>query len=359
MEYIRKMVVCLICLAAIATVICINIRADDVVTNAKGVILIDSDSGKVLHSKNMDVKLQMASTTKIMTTILTIESGNMDEPFTVDSNAIRVEGSSMGLMDGDTVTKRTLCYGMLLPSGNDAANAAAVSVAGSIEAFVDMMNQKASELELNSTHFVTPSGLDDFTTEHYSTAYDMAKLTAYALKNETFREICSTPTASLDLGTRSIQLWNTNKLLSCCEGVYGVKTGFTDKAGRCLVTACERNGVNLICVTLGDSTDWIDHENLYNYGFSLLEHVDLDGENYRVPAVGGDKNIAVLKSEPLCLTLEKGESDRIEKMVILPQFIYAPAQRGEAYGQVIYYLDGGVLAAIDLELSEEISLPVK
>lgn len=359
MEYVKRMVVCLICLAAIATVICINIRAEDVVTNAKGVILMNPDSGKVLYSKNMDVKLQMASTTKIMTTILTIESGDIDVPFTVDSEAIRVEGSSMGLMDGDTVTKRTLCYGMLLPSGNDAANAAAVSVAGSVEAFVEKMNRKARELELNSTHFVTPSGLDDFTTEHYSTAYDMAKLAAYALQNEIFREICSTQTVSLDLGGRSIQLWNTNKLLNSCEGVYGVKTGFTDKAGRCLVSACERDGVNLICVTLGDSTDWIDHENLYSYGFSCLEHVDLGGDSYRVPVVGGNVNIAELKSESLSLTLEKGESERIEKTVILPHFIYAPAQCDEAFGQVVYSLDGGVLVVAELRLSEELNVPIK
>ena len=355
MEYIKKMVVCLICLAAIATVICINIKADDVVTNAKGVILIDPDSGKVLHSKNMDVKLQMASTTKIMTTILTIESGDLDEPFLVDENAIRVEGSSMGLMPGDTVTKRTLCYGMMLPSGNDAANAAAVSVAGSVESFVEMMNKKAEELGLSSTHFVTPSGLDDFTAEHYSTAYDMSRLAGYALQNETFREICSTPSISLDLGGRTVWLGNTNKLLSSCEGVYGVKTGFTDKAGRCLITACNRGGVNLICVTLGDSTDWIDHEKLYEYGFSLIERVELGGDTYKVAAVGGEENIAELRAEPISLNLEKGDSERIEKTVLLPHFIYAPAHSGEVFGQVIYFLDGDVLAASDIILDQEIS----
>ena len=352
MEYIKKLVVCLICLCAIATVICINLRAEDVVTNAKGAILYEPESGRVVYSKNMNQRLQMASTTKIMSAILTIESGDLDEPFTVDSEAIKVEGSSMGLIEGDTVTKRALCYGMLLPSGNDAANAAAVATSGSVEAFVSLMNRKAGELGLSSTHFVTPSGLDDFTDDHYSTAEDMAKLAAYALKNEIFREICSTKTITLDLGGRSVTLWNTNRLLNSCEGVYGVKTGFTDKAGRCLITACERDGINLICVTLGDSTDWIDHEELYNYGFSALERVDLGEEEYKVPLVGGESRTVELSGEPVSLILAKGDSERIEKKVFLPRFIYAPAIEDEPYGEVIYYLDGGIAAISELKPKE-------
>ena len=352
MEYIKRMVVCLICLAAIATVICINIRADDVVTNAKAAILYEAESGRVVHSKNMNAKLQIASTTKIMTTILTIESGGLDKPFEVDSEAIKVEGSSMGLLEGDIVTKRDLCYGMLLPSGNDAANAAAVSVAGSVEKFVGLMNKKAAELGLTSTHFVTPSGLDDFTDDHYSTAYDMARLTAYALKNETFREICGTQSVSLDLNGRKLWLGNTNKLLSSCDGVYGVKTGFTDKAGRCLITACKRNGIDLICVTLGDSTDWIDHEKLYGYGYEALERIELGDESYMIPTVGGDRPSAKLEGEPVSLTLQRGEAERIEKTVLIPQFIYAPASKGDAVGQVVYYIDGGVAAVSKLRLAE-------
>lgn len=352
MEYIKRMVVCLICLAAIATVICINLRAGDVVTNAKAAVLFEPESGRIVHSKNMDVKLQMASTTKIMTAVLTLESGGVDEPFTVDENAIMVEGSSMGLLKGDTVTKRTLCYGMLLPSGNDAANAAAVAVSGSIDSFVELMNKKAAELGLSSTHFVTPSGLDDFTDGHYSTALDMAKLTAYALKNEVFREICSTTSISLDLGGRSVWLNNTNRLLKECDGVYGVKTGFTDKAGRCLVTACRRGGVDLICVTLGDSTDWIDHKALYEYGFASLERVDLGGESYKV-ATASAGGCVELSAEKFSLTLEKGSSERIEKKVILPQFLYSPINVGDVCGQIVYYLDGGVIRVSPLTVLGE------
>ena len=354
MDYIRKMVVCLICFVVMATVICIRVSADsadDIVTNAKGSILIDADSGRVLYSKNADAKLQMASTTKIMSAILTIESGELDTPFTVDTDAIHVEGSSMGLMEGDTVTKRILCYGMLLPSGNDAANAASVAVAGNTNSFVELMNKKARELGLSGTHFVTPSGLDDYTDEHYSTASDMAKLTAYAIQNETFCEICSTHSISLDLGGRSVWLNNTNKLLTDCDGVFGVKTGFTNKAGRCLVSACKRDGITLICVTLGDSTDWIDHKKLFDYGYKRLERVDLGGEEYRVPLVGGNSDIITLTSEPVAATLEKGDSARIEKKVFLPQFIYQDETGGKPLGQVVYYLDGGVLAISELRIA--------
>lgn len=352
MEYIRKMVVCLICFAVMATVICIRINAaepaGEIVTNAKASILIEADSGRVLYSKNPDRRLQMASTTKIMSAILTIESGDLDKPFEVDSEAIKVEGSSMGLLEGDTVTKRALCYGMLLPSGNDAANAAAVAVSGSVEAFVEKMNAKAKELSLGATHFVTPSGLDDFTDGHYSTASDMAKLTAYAIKNETFKSICSAQSISLDLGGRSVWLNNTNKLLKTCEGVFGVKTGFTDKAGRCLISACERGGITLICVTLGDSTDWIDHEKLIEYGYSRLERVELGGESFKVDMAGGNPE-AELYSSGICVTLEKGEAERIEKRVIIPQFVYEN-ERGKSVGKVIYYLDGGVIAISELKV---------
>ncbi len=349
MDLIRKMVVCMICLVVMATVICLRVSAygaENIVTNAKASVLIDADSGRVLYSKNPERRLPMASTTKIMSVILTLESGDLDCEFTVDPDAIKVEGSSMGLLEGDTVTKRKLCFGMLLPSGNDSANAAAVAVAGSSERFVGMMNKKAVELGLGNTHFVTPSGLDDFTEDHYSTAEDMAKLTAYAVKNRDFREICSTASTSIDLGGRSVWLNNTNKLLSSCDGVFGVKTGFTDKAGRCLITACEREGITLICVTLGDSTDWIDHEKLLDYGFSRLEKVTLGGEKYEIPVSGGSKKCAEITCPEFTLSLEKGDSERVEKRVILPQFIY----EGEsgAVGKIIYYLDGGVLKVCDL-----------
>ncbi|MCX7658505.1 MAG: D-alanyl-D-alanine carboxypeptidase, partial [Oscillospiraceae bacterium] len=218
----------------------------DVSVSAASAVLIEAQTGKVLYAKNENEKRPMASTTKIMTALICLESGNLDEQFVVDSSAIKVEGSSMGLVEGDIVTKRSLCIGMLLPSGNDAANAAAIKIAGSFEKFAEMMNERAVKIGMLNTHFVTPSGLD--ADGHYSTAYDMALLAREALKNPDFKAICSQKNIKLSYGNPPYDRWlkNTNKLLTYYNGCIGVKTGFTDAAGRCLVSATERNGVCLI-----------------------------------------------------------------------------------------------------------------
>ena len=207
--------------------------AEEPEISAKAAVLISADTGEIIYEHNSSKKLPMASTTKIMTTLLCLESGGLYEEFVVDSEAIRVEGSSMGLREGDIVTKYALCCGMLLPSGNDAANAAAVRIAGNIEDFAVMMNDRAREMGLSRTFFVTPSGLEG--EGHGSSAYDMAILAREALKNEMFREICSQTSIQLEFGNPPYKRWlkNTNKLLTMCDGVYGVKTGFTDEAGRC------------------------------------------------------------------------------------------------------------------------------
>ena len=196
--------------------------------SAQSCILMEAVTGEILYEKQAQEQRPMASTTKIMTTLLCLESGDLDTEFPVDTDAIHVEGSSMGLVEGDIVTKRALCYGMLLPSGNDAAGAAAVKLAGNYAAFAEQMNQKAAELGMTQTHFVTPSGLHD--DQHYSTAYDMALLTAAAMQNETFREICRQPSAKVCFGNSPYERWltNSNKLLTMDETVVGVKTGFTD-----------------------------------------------------------------------------------------------------------------------------------
>lgn len=327
--------------------------------SARSAILIEADTGKIIFEKNAYEKLPMASTTKIMSTLLSIESGNLDEYFTVDSNAIKVEGSSMGLVEGDIVTKRALCYGMLLPSGNDAANATAVKVAGSVEGFVAMMNEKAEKLGLYDTHFVTPSGLDDDTDEHYSTAYDMAMLTREAMRNETFAQMCSEKSVCIEYGNPPYRRWlsNTNKLLGTCEGVNGVKTGFTDKAGRCLVSSCERDGVKLICVTLNAPNDWQDHNRLYNYGCSLLCNVELQCDYYgfSVDVVGGEKQgiICSVKEKPTA-TILNTQVDNITSEVFLPRFLYAPVVQGEKVGEIRFYCENEQVAAVDILANENV-----
>lgn len=319
--------------------------------SAAGAVLISADTGEILYSVNCDKKLPMASTTKIMTTLLCLESGNLYEEFIVDSEAIKVEGSSMGLREGDIVTKYALCCGMLLPSGNDAANAAAVRIAGSIEVFAEMMNERARELGLSRTYFVTPSGLDG--EGHGSSAYDMAILAREALKNDTFREICSCESIKLSFGNPPYDRWlnNTNKLLTMYDGVYGVKTGFTDEAGRCLVSACERDGKELICVTLNDKNDWNDHIAMYEYGFSVSESVEIPiPECYELDLVGADEERALLSAgnEPVTVTVSEYDKEDFYFEVLSSPFIYAPVQAGEQLAELRILCDGREVKRVPL-----------
>lgn len=329
--------------------------------SAASAVLIEAESGRILFEKNAYEERPMASTTKIMSTLIALEQENLDEYFTVDSEAIKVEGSSMGLKENDKVTLRALCYGMMLPSGNDAANAAAVRIAGSVENFVAMMNEKADKMGLDNTNFVTPSGLDDYTDEHYSTAYDMARLTAEAMKNEAFREICNQTNAKVTFGDPPFDRWltNNNKLLKMCEGVIGVKTGFTDKARRCLVSACERNGVTLICVTLNAPDDWNDHAKLFDYGFSQIKSYALPCEfgGLNVNVVGGesDRVLADMAQTPTA-ALFSDELSRVRTEVILYSFYYAPVLSGEKLGCVNFYVDGRLVESVDLIAVREVEI---
>ena len=297
--------------------------------SAKAAVLISADTGEVVYARNASEKLPMASTTKIMTALLCLESGGLYDEFTVDSQAIRVEGSSMGLCEGDTVTKYALCCGMLLPSGNDAANAAAIRIAGSIEAFVGLMNERARKLGLSKTYFVTPSGLEG--DGHGSSAADMALLAREALKNRLFREICSQESIKVKFGSPPYDRWlkNTNRLLSMYEGVYGVKTGFTDEAGRCLVSACRRDGKDLICVTLNDRNDWDDHIAIYEYGFAAVRQLELElPDDISADIVGSasDKLRLVPEKSSYNVTTVTGNADDFTYTVLRPPFLYAPVR---------------------------------
>ena len=330
--------------------------------SAKASIIIEAQSGKVIAGKNEYEKLPMASTTKIMTTLLLIESGGLDEEFKVDNNAIMVEGSSMGLCQDDIVTKRALCYGMMLPSGNDAANETAVLLGGSAEKFADMMNEKAEQLGLENTHFVTPSGLHD--DKHYSTAYDMAKLTGEALKNETFREICGTSSIKLKFGNPPYERWlvNTNKLLALYDGCIGVKTGFTDEAGRCLISAAEKDGVTLICVTLNAPNDWNDHIKMYDYGFSVTESrsADFDFSDLYVDVAGGDTDrIKVAPADVPKYTIVNGEVPEMSYKVKLDKFIYAPVSRGRKAGTIEFYSGDNLVMTTELAAESDCVAVIK
>jgi D-alanyl-D-alanine carboxypeptidase/D-alanyl-D-alanine carboxypeptidase (penicillin-binding protein 5/6) len=305
--------------------------------SADACVLMDAQTGQVIFAHNAQEKKPMASTTKIMTVLLTLESGALDDTFVVDSDAIRVEGSSMGLQEGDVVTKRALCAGMLLPSGNDAANAAAVRVGGDVPRFLVMMNERAKKIGMTRSCFASPSGLD--AEGHGASAYDMALLTREALRNPDFAAICAQQTMTVRYGNPPYArtLTNTNKLLSMDDSVIGVKTGFTDAAGRCLVSAAERGGRRLICVTLNDRNDWEDHEALYDYGFAGAEDFTLPlPERVSVPVEGGDAlSVQGYVRTPLTLTAWNGMPPDCKMTVYRAPFLLAPVEKGDQIGEVI------------------------
>ncbi len=315
---------------------------------AKSAALMEAGTGRILWSQNGEERLPMASTTKIMTALLALEQPDPDESFIVNPQAIRVEGTSMGLTEGAQVTLRTLAAGMLLASGNDAANAAAVRIAGTQADFVMMMNRRAAQLGMADTNFETPSGLDG--QSHYSTAVDMALLARAALENPDFRSLCSRTGLKLRYGNPPCDRWlvNHNRLLKEYSGCIGLKTGFTKKAGRCLVSAAEREGVTLICVTLSDPDDWRDHAALLDWGFSRLRAVDLPGP-WTVAVTGGEgESVTVSAGEAPAVCVLEEEVPRIAWSVELPPFLYAPVESGQPVGVARCLLDGEIYAAFPL-----------
>ena len=333
----------------------VTVRAEAGQVQAKAAVVMDADSGRVLFEQRPDERLPMASTTKIMTALITLEQPGLDESFTADESALRVEGSSMGLRAGDTVTLRALAAGMLAASGNDAANAAAVRIAGNIPDFVGMMNRRAEKLGLDGTHFANPSGLDG--EEHYSTARDLAVLAREALKNPDFAEMCSQPKIEAKFGAPPYlrTLKNHNKLLEMYDGAVGVKTGFTKKSGRCLVSAAERNGITLICVTLGCPDDWNVHMALYDRYFASLcecELTELLPEIY-LPVTGSViDRVRLCAGESVCAALTAEEYSRVTARVYAEKFLFAPARQGDAAGYAVFLLDGEELGRVGLNAAE-------
>ena len=351
----KKILSVLLGLCVIAPFLNFKVRAGELSLSAASAVLIEAETGTVLYAKNCDERRAMASTTKIMTAILTIEAGDLDRDFTADPYAIMVEGTSMGLRAGDIVSRRDLLYGILLPSGNDAANAAAVSVSGSMSAFVEKMNEKAEQLKLQNTHFVTPSGLD--ADGHYTTARDLANLTAYAMKNETFREIVKCKTKQVEFGNPPYKrtLYNSNKMLSRYDGAIGVKTGFTDNARRCLVSAAERRGTTLIAVTLNAGDDWNDHTKMLDYGFAEVKSYPLEtGCSTKVSVAGTGKKIGVY-ADSTELSLKPEQRSKLERRVLLPRIVYGEVKKGDELGSLEFFLNGKNVKSVPLYAAENVA----
>lgn len=345
----KRSVVVILVFAFLLNLFCPVAKAEFSIS-AKAAIVITADTLEVLYEKSANQKLPMASTTKIMTALLLAEQPDLSKTVKTTKQMVTVEGSSMGLLEGDTVSYRDLLYGMLLASGNDAANTTAYVLAGSTQGFAKMMNEKAAELGMKNTSFVTPSGLDD--ENHYTTAYDLAVLTAAALKNSAFRTACSSKSAVLYYGNPPYRrtLTNHNKLLGNYEGIIGVKTGFTKKSGRCLVTAAEREGKRVIAVTLNDPDDWNDHRKLLDYGLEKTVVTEFKNDDVTdvLPIVCGTADLVRIKCEQAKICTAVGTENEIKRKIILPKFIYAPISAGKKVGEIEYYFKDTLVKTSDI-----------
>lgn len=310
--------------------------------SAQSAVLIEAESGRIVLAKNEDSRLPIASTTKIVTALTALELASPDTQIPIAAEAVGVEGSSVYLTQNETLTLEQLLYALLLESANDAAAAIAIGLCGSVEAFADQMNLIVEKLELKNTHFVNPHGLDE--EAHYSSAYDLAVLTQYAMKDERFKTIVSTRKATIphnELENGRL-LINHNKLLRLYDGCIGVKTGFTKRSGRCLVSAAQRNGVELIAVTLNAPNDWNDHTQMLDYGFSRYCSVlvaEKEAISHPMPVTGGmQTEITLCNVEELRLTLPVTHG-KIRTAVEAPRFAYAPISAGEPLGTAVFFCD--------------------
>ncbi len=321
--------------------------------SAQSAILIEAESGKVLYSKNPEKRLPMASTTKIMTAILAIECGiSLDTVVKIPKNAVGIEGSSIYLKEGEEISFEALIYALLLCSANDAAVAIAFTVGGTLEHFVDLMNQKATSLGLCDTQFSNPHGLPD--ENHFTSAHDLALLMAYCVKNPIFLNIsgCEKKIFASDQNSSRVMI-NHNRLLRTYSGIIAGKTGYTKSSGRCLVTSAERDGLRLIAVTLNAPNDWQEHTNLFDFGFESYKMLHLDSVFITLPVVSGSKNEIVATSSGSSLFLPKS-SEEISVQINAPHFIFGSVNKGEKIGEVVYKLGSKTVLTIPLIATETV-----
>lgn len=336
-----------------ALFLCQMPTAQAVGTSASSAILMEASSGRVLYEQNSHEQRLIASITKLMTALVALEYGcDLREEFLVPQAAVGVEGSSIYLRPGETVTLEELLYGLMLKSGNDAALAIAIHCAGSEEAFVDAMNEKAEKLGMKDSHFANPNGLN--AEGHYSSAYDMAVLARACLENKTLATIVSTK--NITIGQRS--LTNHNKLLWRYEGCIGMKTGYTEKAGRTLVSAAQRSGMTLIAVTLNDPDDWKDHTTLLDWGFEHYALVNAVSEGSTMGRILVSGSLAPC----VCAVAEEGYAYPVgpeEQLTLSVQWsatkLDAPVEQGSVLGTL--HVSCGTSQVAEIPLVAQFAVP--
>ena len=317
-------------------------RAEEISVSAKSAVVMEASTGRVLYQKNAFEKMPMASTTKIMTALVAIENGNLDDRVTVSPNASGIEGSSIWLSPGETMTLSDLLFGLMLASGNDAAVAIAEHIGGDVETFVGMMNDKAREIGAYNTHFANPHGLP--ADNHYTTAYDLALISAYAMQNKIFREVVKTQYKTLPWEGHEWDrvVKNKNKILWNYEGGNGIKTGFTKEAGRCLAAAAEREGMQLVSVVLCAPDMFNDCMALMDYGFEYFDNslVVKAGEKIGEIAVkdGMEKSFPVYTEKDVYFPLTQEEAANLKKRVYIEETLTAPVKKGQQVGRIELWL---------------------
>lgn len=346
-------------------------KSDEPKLNSRAAIVFDRTSKTVIYGKNIDEKRAMASTTKIMTAIIVLENGNLSDPIEVCKKAANTGGSRLGLKENDKITLNDLLYGLMLRSGNDAAVQIAIHLGGSVEGFAELMNNKAKELGLKNTNFVTPHGLDD--PNHYTTAYELAVLTDYALNIEKFAEIVNTKTTTININGNPVTINNTNELLGYLNGVDGVKTGFTNNAGRCLVTSTTRNNWQIISVVLGADTKKFrtkDSIELIEYAFenykqvNIKEKVENDFNKWREDNEG---DIKIIKGSDNRISttinysydyemfpVKNGNMDNVKIQVEVEKQIEAPIEINTEIGKLHVIVENKEIMNIPIVTAEEI-----
>lgn len=338
-------------------------------TNSKSIIILDRNTLLPLYEKNAYKKTAMASTTKILTCIIALENSSKSDIVTVSQKASNISGSCLGLNKNTKISMNDLLYGLMLRSGNDCAIAIAEHISGSVEDFSNLMNQKAFELGLFDSNFVTPHGLDN--ENHYTTAYDLALLTNYALKNPDFKKIVSTKKASISYNNSTFEISNTNELLGNLDGVYGVKTGFTFEAGRCLVTACKQDNLDIIVVVLGADTKSIrtkDSRNLINYIFENYKSISVSdiintsfnnylsyfNKYYKLEKTCTIPKLSLEKLENYYFPIQKNNfSDLNTKIYTLTTF-NSSISKGNVIGKIEIYNKENLLCSTNILLENEL-----
>ena len=339
--------------------------------NSRAYVVIDRNSNTILIGKNENQKKKMASTTKIMTALVVIEHCNLSDTVEISKKAANTGGSRLGLKTGDNITVYDLLYGLMMRSGNDAAVALAEHVAGSITDFSNLMNEKAKNLGLSNTHFVTPHGLDE--DEHYTTAYELAILSNYAMNNEIFSKIVGTKNYTITINGYPKTLTNTNELLGVLNGVYGIKTGFTNGANRCLVTCCKRGDMDIICVVLGADTKkyrTTDSIKLIEYAFHNFTYVNIEkilSDNFEVWKKENLPSITIMKgvSNYLDITFENPpyssipvRSDLIDHFRVNIEYehnLNAPITKGTSIGTITLKLEEKSIYSCNILVNTDIT----